>query len=85
LIYIDDLTVGVSNFNKDELLRAHKVLAKRNISLASNQVRFCFSSRVDILLRKVKTVPIIELDKLAGGIFPTEDEPRKKWLVSYMC
>lgn len=32
--------VGVSNFNQDEILRAHKVLAKRNIALTSNQVEF---------------------------------------------
>lgn len=32
--------VGVSNFNQEEVRRAHKVLAKRNIPLTSNQVEF---------------------------------------------
>lgn len=33
-------SVGVSNFSAEELLRAHKVLQRRGMRLASNQVRY---------------------------------------------
>jgi aryl-alcohol dehydrogenase-like predicted oxidoreductase len=37
--------VGVSNYNSEQMLRAHAVLEKRGIALASNQVQFSLLSR----------------------------------------
>lgn len=38
-------TVGVSNYNESQMLRAHAVLAKRGIALASNQVEYSLINR----------------------------------------
>jgi aryl-alcohol dehydrogenase-like predicted oxidoreductase len=38
-------SVGVSNFNPDRMRRAHAALAKRDLSLAVNQVRYSLFSR----------------------------------------
>ena len=37
--------VGVSNYNSDQMRRAYEILARRNISLASNQVEYSLISR----------------------------------------
>lgn len=47
--------VGVSNFNRDQMRRAYDVLAKKGVSLASNQVEY---SLVD---RKVERDGLLEL------------------------
>lgn len=38
-------SVGVSNFSADEMLRAHEVLQRRGLGLASNQVRYSLLDR----------------------------------------
>jgi len=38
-------TVGVSNFNAERMIRAHKALAKRGISLAANQMHYSLLNR----------------------------------------
>jgi len=38
-------TVGVSNFNQSQMLRAYSALARRNIPLASNQVHYSLLNR----------------------------------------
>jgi aryl-alcohol dehydrogenase-like predicted oxidoreductase len=39
------LTVGVSNYNKSQMLKAHDILSKYNIPLASNQVEYHLLNR----------------------------------------
>lgn len=52
--------VGVSNFNKDRLKKAHETLQKRGIPLASNQVQY------SLLYRKPETNGVMELCKELG-------------------
>src|SRR3972149_6793232 len=48
-------TVGVSNYNVQQTMRAHAVLAKRGVPLASNQVRY------SLLDRKPETSGLIKV------------------------
>jgi aryl-alcohol dehydrogenase-like predicted oxidoreductase len=53
-------SVGVSNYNMDQMQRASKVLAKYGIPLASNQVEY------NLLNRKVETNGLLDLCKETG-------------------
>jgi aryl-alcohol dehydrogenase-like predicted oxidoreductase len=46
--------VGVSNYSRDQMLRAHEQLAKRNIPLVSNQVEF------SLLVRKPESSGLLD-------------------------
>ena len=47
--------IGVSNFNKTQMLRAYEALDKRNIKLTSNQIEY------SILNRKIESNGILEM------------------------
>lgn len=78
-------TIGVSNYNKDQMHSAHTVLAKRGIPLASNQVEY------HLLNRNVETngllsmchdfgITLIAYSPLAQGLLTgkyTADNPPK--------
>jgi len=53
-------TVGVSNYNVGQTLRAHSALAKRGVPLASNQVEY------SLLQRKPETSGLIEVCRELG-------------------
>jgi aryl-alcohol dehydrogenase-like predicted oxidoreductase len=53
-------TVGVSNFNVDQMRRAHAALERRGLPLAVNQVQF------SLLHRKIETDGILEAAKELG-------------------
>jgi len=52
--------VGVSNFSKEKMTKAHEVLADRGIPLATNQVRF------SLLDRKIEKNGVLEAAKELG-------------------
>jgi aryl-alcohol dehydrogenase-like predicted oxidoreductase len=53
-------SVGVSNFNLDQMTRAHKALEKRGLTLAVNQVQY------SLLHRKIETDGVLEAAKDLG-------------------
>jgi aryl-alcohol dehydrogenase-like predicted oxidoreductase len=53
-------SVGVSNFNVDQMRRAHDALAKRGLPLAVNQVQY------SLLYRKIETNGILDKAKELG-------------------
>jgi len=53
-------SVGVSNFNADQMRRAHDALAKRGLPLAVNQVQY------SLLNRKIETNGILDTAKELG-------------------
>jgi aryl-alcohol dehydrogenase-like predicted oxidoreductase len=53
-------SVGVSNFNADQMKRAHDALAKRGLPLAVNQVQY------SLLNRKIETNGILDTAKELG-------------------
>jgi aryl-alcohol dehydrogenase-like predicted oxidoreductase len=53
-------SVGVSNFNADQMRRAHTVLAKRGIPLATNQVQY------SLLDREIERNGVLEVAKELG-------------------
>ena len=53
-------SVGVSNFNVDQMTRAHKTLQKRGLSLAVNQVQY------SLLHRKIEADGVLEAAKDLG-------------------
>lgn len=53
-------SVGVSNFNLDQMTRAHKALEKRGLSLAVNQVQY------SLLHRKIESDGVLEAAKDMG-------------------
>jgi aryl-alcohol dehydrogenase-like predicted oxidoreductase len=66
-------SVGVSNFNLDQMTRAHKTLEKRGLSLAVNQVQYSLLHRTiesDGVLEAAKDlgITIVAWSPLARGI-----------------
>ncbi|MBK5108105.1 MAG: aldo/keto reductase [Anaerolineales bacterium] len=66
-------SVGVSNFNKDQMTRAHKALEKRGLPLAVNQVQYSLLHRgieSDGVLQAAKDlgITIVAWSPLARGI-----------------
>ena len=66
-------SVGVSNFNKDQMTRAHKALEKRGLTLAVNQVQYSLLHREiesDGVLKAAKDlgITIVAWSPLARGI-----------------
>jgi aryl-alcohol dehydrogenase-like predicted oxidoreductase len=55
-------SVGVSNFNADQMQRAHAALKKRGLPLAVNQVRY------NLLHRKIETNGVLDAAKELGGV-----------------
>jgi len=53
-------SVGVSNFNLEQMMRAHKALEKRGIPLAVNQVQY------SLLYRKIESDGVLEAAKDLG-------------------
>jgi len=53
-------SVGVSNFNADQMRRAHKALQKRGLPLAANQMRF------SLLDRSIETNGVLDTAKELG-------------------
>lgn len=53
-------SVGVSNFNVEQMRRAHKALAERGLPLAVNQVEY------SLLNRKIETNGVLEVAKELG-------------------
>lgn len=53
-------SVGVSNFNVEQMRRAHAALAKRGLSLAVNQVQY------NLLHRKIETNGVLDAAKELG-------------------
>lgn len=53
-------SVGVSNFNQDQMVRAHRALEKRGIPLAVNQVQY------SLLHRKIETNGVLDAAKDLG-------------------
>jgi len=53
-------SVGVSNFNRDQMVRAHRALEKRGIPLAVNQVQY------SLLHRKIETDGVLDAAKELG-------------------
>jgi aryl-alcohol dehydrogenase-like predicted oxidoreductase len=53
-------SVGVSNFNVEQMRRAHKALAERGLSLAVNQVEY------SLLNRKIETNGVLDAAKDLG-------------------
>ena len=53
-------SVGVSNFNVDQMTRAHKTLEKRGLALACNQVQY------SLLHRKIESDGVLEAAKDLG-------------------
>ena len=53
-------SVGVSNFNVDQMTRAHKMLEKRGLTLACNQVQY------SLLHRKIESDGVLEAAKDLG-------------------
>lgn len=49
--------IGVSNFNRDKMIRAHKALEKRGMKLASNQMEY------SILNRKIESNGVMDAAK----------------------
>ena len=49
--------IGVSNFNRDKMIRAHKALEKRGLKLASNQMEY------SILNRKIESNGVMDAAK----------------------
>ena len=66
-------TVGISNFNADQMRRAHAALAKHGIPLASNQVRLNLVQRVQetrgvVATAKELGMTVIAWSPLAQGL-----------------
>jgi len=66
-------SVGVSNFNADQMCRAHAALAKRGLPLASNQVQYSLTERSiesNGILEAAKKlgITIIAWSPLASGL-----------------
>jgi len=53
-------SVGISNFNAEQMQRAHVALAKRNLPLAANQVQY------NLLHRNIETNGVLETAKELG-------------------
>ena len=72
--------VGVSNYNADQMRRAHAVLARRGVSLASNQVEYSLLHRAperDGLLEACRElgVTLIAYSPLAKGLLTGKYTP----------
>ena len=52
--------VGISNFSTDQMIKAHEVLAERDVPLATNQVHF------SLLKRNIETNGVLEAAKELG-------------------
>src|SRR5271157_2413682 len=66
-------SVGISNFNSDQMRRAHKTLQKRGLPLAVNQVRYSLMDRsieTNGILATAKElgITIIAYTPLASGL-----------------
>ncbi len=74
-------SVGVSNYNSAQMLRAHSALSKRGISLASNQVEFhLLNRRVEheglLKLCRELGVTLIAYSPLAKGMLTGKYTPK---------
>ena len=73
--------VGVSNYNSDQMLRAHSTLAKRGVLLASNQVEFHLLNRRAeqkglLKLCRELGVTLIAYSPLAKGLLTAKYSPQ---------
>jgi aryl-alcohol dehydrogenase-like predicted oxidoreductase len=76
-------TVGVSNYNSAQMLRAHSALAKRGVPLASNQVEFhLLNRRVEhkglLKLCRELGVTLIAYSPLAKGMLTGKYTPQAR-------
>ncbi len=88
-------TVGISNFNQPQMLRAYSTLARHNIPLAANQVAFSLLNRTaekNGLLTRCKELGIrliayspLEKGLLSGKYSPENPPPgRRGWQYLYL-
>ena len=61
-------TVGVSNFDQSEMLRAYSTLARHNIPLASNQVHYSLLNRA--VEKNGLAGPLLRTRHPAHSVFP---------------
>lgn len=77
-------SIGVSNYSADQMRQAHKILAKRGISLAVNQVQY------SLLYRQIETqgimatakelgITILAYSPLAQGLLTGKYSPEKSY------